>query len=148
MNLWIELYPKKVWELISKVDIFMLNDEEAMQLTNKNNLEEIADDFLNIGPQIVIIKMGGEGAIVAYEDKKKYISVVPKTIVFDPTGAGDSFAGGVLGYIANNGMNNPVEAVIHGTAVASYTVSGFGVENLCKLDKTQLKEKINKISLK
>jgi len=148
MNLWINLFPKKVWELISKVNVFMLNEEEAIQLTNKSNLESIADDFLNLGPQIVIIKMGGEGALVAYGNKKVYVSVAPHTTVYDPTGAGDSFAGGVLGYIANYGIDNPVKAVIHGSAVASYTVSGFGLENLCKLDKDDLNKKINQISIK
>ena len=148
MNLWINLFPKKVWELISKVNVFMLNDEEAIQLTNKSNLESIADDFLNLGPQIVIIKMGGEGALVAYGNKKVYVSVVPGITVYDPTGAGDSFAGGVLGYISNYGIDNPVKAVIHGSAVASYTVSGFGLENLCKLDKDDLNKKINQISIK
>jgi len=148
MNLWINLFPDKVWELISKVDLFMLNNEEAIQLTSKNNLEEIADDFLNSGPQIIIIKMGEDGALVAYGNNKKYVSVVPGTNVCDPTGAGDSFAGGVLGYIATHGMENPVQAVVHGSAVASYTVSGFGLENLCKLDISGLNKKINQISFK
>ncbi len=147
MNLWIDLFPKKVLELISKVNLFMLNDEEARQLTNKNNLEEIADDFLQLGPEIIIIKMGGEGSLIAYGNKKTYISVVPNTEVYDPTGAGDSFAGGVLGYIANHGINNPVEAAIHGTAIASYTVSGFGLENLCDLNKNDLNKKIETISI-
>jgi len=148
MNLWIGLCPDKVWELISKVNLFMLNDEEARQLTNKDNLEEIANDFLKLGPTIIIIKMGGEGSLIAYNNKKIYISVVPGIDVYDPTGAGDSFAGGVLGYIANNGMKDPVKAVINGTAVASYTVSGFGLENLYKLNKDDLNQKINQISLK
>ena len=148
MNLWIDLCPDKVLELISKVNLFMLNDEEARQLTNKDNLEEIANDFLKLGPTIIIIKMGGEGSLIAYNNKKIYVSVVPGIEVYDPTGAGDSFAGGVLGYIANNGMKDPVKAVINGTAVASYTVSGFGLENLCKLNKDDLNQKINQISLK
>ena len=148
MNLWIDLCPDKVWELISKVNLFMLNDEEARQLTNKDNLEEIANDFLKLGPTIIIIKMGGEGSLIAYNNKKIYVSVVPAIEVYDPTGAGDSFAGGVLGYIANNGIKDPVKAVINGTAVASYTVSGFGLENLYKLNKDDLNQKINQISLK
>ena len=76
------------------------------------------------------------------------IPVMPNVKVKDPTGAGDSFAGVVLGYIANYGIDNPVKAVIHGSAVASYTVSGFGLENLCKLDKDDLNKKINQISIK
>ena len=147
MNLWINLFPKKVWELISKVNVFMLNDEEAIQLTNKSNLESIADDFLNLGPRIIIIKMGGEGALVAYENKKVYVSVVPGTTVYDPTGAGDSFAGGVLGYIALNGLSNPSQAAAHGSAVASYTVSGFGLESLINITYKKLQEKIKQITI-
>ena len=129
MNLWIDLFPNKVKELISKVDLFMLNDEEARQLMNKDKLEDIADDLLKMGPKIVIIKKGGDGSLLAYKNKKINISVVPNTPIYDPTGAGDSFAGGLLGYISNHGLENPEKAVIHGTAVASYTVSGFGLEN-------------------
>ena len=148
MNLWIDLFPNQVWNLMEKVDIFMLNDEEAMQLTGKNNLEEISQDFLKRGPKIIIIKKGGDGSLVAYNNKISYVSAVPNTPVYDPTGAGDSFAGGVLGYIANHGLNDPVQAVIHGTAIASYTVSGFGLEELCKMTKDDLNKKINQISCK
>ena len=145
MNLWIDLFPDKVKELISKVDLFMLNDEEAQQLTNKTNLEDIADDLLNLGPKIIIIKKGGKGSLLAYKNKKINIPVVPNTPLYDPTGAGDSFAGGVLGYISNHGLENPEDAVIHGTAVASYTVSGFGLENLYKLREDDLNKKIQQI---
>ena len=147
MNLWIDLFPDKVKELISKVDLFMLNDEEAQQLTNKTNLEHIADDLLNLGPKIIIIKKGGKGSLLAYKNKKINISVVPNTPLYDPTGAGDSFAGGVLGYISNHGLENPEVAVIHGTAVASYTVSGFGLENLYKLREDDLNKKIQQIKV-
>ena len=142
MNLWIDLFPKDVWKLISKVNILFLNDEEAMQLTGNTNLEEIADEFLNTGPDIVIIKLGSKGSMLATGDKKVHLSVVPDISIIDPTGAGDSFAGGVLGYIAVNGYNNLIDAVKHGTAVASYTVSDFGINGLCKIKKDQLDKKI------
>ena len=148
MNLWIDLFPNDVWKLISKVDIFMLNDEEAHQLTNKNNLEVIADEFLQKGPKIVIIKMGSKGAMVAYNNIKHYVSIVPNTPLIDPTGAGDSFAGGFLGYVSQYGLENPAQAVVYGSAVASYTVSGFGVENLCKLNQHDLNNRINQITIK
>ena len=138
MNLWIDLSIEKVWELISKVTIFMINDEEAMQLTNEDDLDKISDLLLSKGPQIVIIKKGSKGSLLAYKNNKINISVVPNTKLIDPTGAGDSFAGGVLGYIANHGIENPVEAIKYGTAVASYTVSGFGLENLYKIEKEEL----------
>ena len=138
MNLWIDLSIEKVWKLISKVNIFMINDEEAKQLTGKNNLDKIADLLLSKGPQIVIIKKGSKGSLLAYKNNKINISVVPNTNLIDPTGAGDSFAGGVLGYIANKGLDNLIEAVKYGTAVASFTVSGFGLENLYKIEKEEL----------
>jgi len=148
MNLWIDLYPNKVWELVSKVNILMLNDEEAIQLTKENDLDKNADIFLSKGPDIVIIKKGEAGSLLAYKNKKIYVSIVPDTNVLDPTGAGDSFAGGILGYFAKHGLNNPINAVIHGTAIASYTVSGFGLENLYTLNKEDLENKINQIKYK
>ena len=148
MNLWIDLFPDKVWKLISKVNILMLNDEEAIQLSGKTDLNAIADIFLNLGPKIVIIKKGSQGSLLAYKNNKINISVVSNTKLIDPTGAGDSFAGGVLGYIAVNGMNNPLQAILYGTAVASYTVSGFGLENLFKIEKNDLNKKINQIRFK
>ena len=128
MNLWIDLNPEDVWKLITKVDIFMLNDEEAMQLTNEKDLEKVIKQFLHLGPKIVIIKMGGKGCLVAFENKIHHVSIVPQTPVLDPTGAGDSFAGGLLGFMAQNGTSDPLMAAAYGSAVASYTVSGFGLE--------------------
>ena len=147
MNLWIDLFPKDVIELIKKVNIFFLNDEEAMQLTGLTNLEKIADQFLSYGPKIVIIKKGSKGSLLAFGNKKINISVVPNTEVFDPTGAGDSFAGGVLGYIAKFGSKNPVDAVIHGTITASYTVGGFGLEKLCTITDKDFNHKIKEIKI-
>jgi len=147
MNLWIDLFPKDVTKLIKNVDIFLLNDEEAIQLTDMNDLEKISDLFLSYGPKIVIIKKGSRGSLLAYKNNKINISVVPNTKVIDPTGAGDSFAGGVLGYIAKYGLENPHKAVAHGTAIASYTVSGFGIEKLCTITSDDLKNKINTIEI-
>ena len=147
MNLWIDLFPKDVTKLIKNVDIFLLNDEEAIQLTGMNDLEKISDLFLSYGPKIVNIKKGSRGSLLAYKNNKINISVVPNTNVIDPTGAGDSFAGGVLGYIAKYGLENPHQAVAHGTAIASYTVSGFGIEKLCTISSDDLKNKINTIEI-
>ena len=147
MNLWIDLFPKDVTKLIKNVDIFLLNDEEAVQLTGMNDLEKISDLFLSYGPKIVIIKKGSRGSLLAYENNKINVSIVPNTKVVDPTGAGDSFAGGVLGYIAKYGLENPHKAVAHGTAIASYTVSGFGIEKLCTISSDDLKNKINTIEI-
>ena len=147
MNLWIDLFPNDVTRLIKNVDIFLLNDEEALQLTGMNDLDKIADLFLSYGPEIVVIKKGSKGSLLAFKDNKVNISVVPNVNVLDPTGAGDSFAGGVIGYIARHGISNPINAIIHGTAIASYTVSGFGIENLCKISKDDLNHKIKSINV-
>ena len=146
MNLWIDLFPEKVWDLISKVNILLLNDEEAMQLTEETDLYKIADKFLSLGPEIVIIKKGSQGSLLAYENNYYEISVVPETKLIDPTGAGDSFAGGVLGYMAIHGMKNPVKAVLYGTAIASYTVSSFGLDNLINISESNLYQKITQIT--
>ena len=124
----------------------MLNDEESIQLTEETNLNKIADNFLGLGPKIVIIKKGSKGSLIAYKNQQIEVSVVPKTKLIDPTGAGDSFAGGVLGYMSINGIDNPLQAVLHGTAIASYTVSSFGVDNLSKIDEKDLYNKINQIT--
>ena len=92
--------------------------------------------------------MGDKGSLLAFKNNKFYISVVPDVNTVDPTGAGDSFAGGVLGYIAKNGLENPINAIKHGSVVASYTVSGFGTENLCKLTDEKFEQKLNQIKIK
>ena len=147
MNLWIDLFPKQVLELIKKVDIFLLNDEEAIQLCGHKDLNKIINEFLSYGPRIVIIKMGSEGSLLGFENQIIKISCVPNVDVVDPTGAGDSFAGGVLGYISKYGLDNPIKAVMHGTAVASFTVSAFGLENLYDMSLDIVNEKIKDIKI-
>ena len=130
MNLWIDLCPERLWDVIKSVDIFLLNDEEAIQLTNKLDIYDAANELLNNGPSVVIIKQGGNGALLAYDDLRIQIPVYPIERLIDPTGAGDSFAGGFIGHLINHGKDDLIEAVITGTAVASFTVSGFGVDSL------------------
>ena len=147
MNLWIDLFPNDVMELIKKVDIFLLNDEEAMQLCGHDNLDKIVKEFLSYGPKIVIIKMGSKGSLIGFGNKMTRISCVPNVKVVDPTGAGDSFAGGVLGYIAQYGLDDPVKAAMHGTAVASFTVSAFGLEKLYDVKLNLIHDKIKEIQI-
>jgi len=130
MNLWINLDKKGLWEVIEKSNIFMLNDEEAIELSGKKDLHEIANDFLKIGPDIVIIKKGAKGSILLSKNTALDIPVYDKIELFDPTGAGDSFAGGLVGYFSKFGEENLTEAMIHATVTASYTVSNFGVKGL------------------
>ena len=130
MNLWIDLDVDGLWSVIEKSDIFLLNDEEAMELTNKTDLNEITKILLDAGPEIVIIKKGSKGALLAQNDNTIDIPVYDKINLFDPTGAGDSFAGGLVGYFSKYGENNLEDALIHATVTASYTVSDFGVKGL------------------
>ena len=125
----------------------MLNDEEAIQLSGSNDLEKIAKEFLSHGPKIVIIKMGSKGSLVAQKNSINYVSVVQGVDVFDPTGAGDSFAGGLLGYVSINGLSDINKAVAYGSAVASYTVAGFGLESLEKINFEDLKLKADSIDI-
>ena len=148
MNLWIDLFPNQVWKLISKVNIFLINDEEARQLTGEHDLIKISKLFLNKGPQIVVIKKGGEGSLLADNNNIVHIGVSPNVKVIDPTGAGDSFAGGMIGYISNYGLSNTIKAVQYGTAIASYTVSGFGTEKIIDLNKSTLSSMTKNITYK
>ena len=150
MNLWIDLCPDKLWDVLKKVDIFLLNDEEAIQLTGKKNLSEAANQLLQSGPRVVIIKQGANGALLTYDDVSVQIPVFPIKSLIDPTGAGDSFAGGFIGHLVNSGSNNLIEAVITGAAIASFTVSGFGVEGLLEanIDSLQNRKNIIRESMK
>ena len=150
MNLWIDLCPDKLWDVIKKVDIFLLNDEEAIQLTGKKNLSEAANQLLQSGPRVVVIKQGANGALLTYDDVSVQIPVFPIKSLIDPTGAGDSFAGGFIGHLVNSGSNDLIEAVITGAAIASFTVSGFGVEGLLEanIDSIQNRKNIIRESMK
>ena len=150
MNLWIDLCPDKLWDVLKRVDVFLLNDEEAVQLTAKKNLSEAANQLLQSGPRVVVIKQGANGALLTYDDVSVQIPVFPIKSLIDPTGAGDSFAGGFIGHLVNSGSNDLIEAVITGAAIASFTVSGFGVEGLLEanIDSIQNRKNIIRESMK
>ena len=132
MNLWIDVNREELRGVVQKSDIFLLNDEEAVQFTGQTDLEDAADSLLRAGPTTVIIKQGQNGALLATENSRRHIPVYPGAKVVDPTGAGDSFAGGLLGQLAQQTENTLEEAVIMAAATASYTVEGLGLEGLLK----------------
>ena len=134
MNLWIDLCPDRLWDVIKSVDMFLLNAEEAIQLTNKTDIYDAANQLLENGPSVVVIKQGSNGALLSYDDVRIQIPVFPIDKLIDPTGAGDSFAGGFIGHLTNHRNDDLIEAVITGAAVASFTVSGFGVDGLLEAD--------------
>ncbi len=144
MNLWIDNNIDELNAVIKKVDILLINDEEAIELTGIENLYSAGISLLKQGPKYIIIKKGGEGSVIISEKDNIEIPAIPNIDVFDPTGAGDSFAGGFLGYIASNNTFDIVKAVLNGTAIASYTVSGFGIE---KIEKIKLHNIIKRVKL-
>ena len=133
MNFWMEHFRSGLDQVIAKVDVISINDEEARQLTGEYSLVKAADQIHQMGPKYVIIKKGEHGALLFHKNEIFCAPALPLEEVFDPTGAGDSFAGGFTGYLTQTGdisFNNMKLAVIYGSAMASFTVQKFGTENL------------------
>lgn len=133
MNFWIEGKNRPLCNALSKVDIAIMNESEVRLLARDGNIITAARKVLDLGPKSVIVKRGKYGAMMVSEDDYFSTSAYPIDIVKDPTGAGDSFAGGFVGYLAHTRDFTPLSvkrAMIHGTAVASFTVSEFSIEGL------------------
>ena len=141
MNLWIDIDLEGVKKVISKSNIFLLNDEEAMQLTGITDMIEAGKAIQNMGPETVIIKLGGKGSLLIEKNECFHVPCVPDIDVYDPTGAGDSFAGGLIGFISQNGFNNKKDALIYASAIASFTVSDFGINKLLNLNFDDVKSR-------
>lgn len=149
MNFWISSKLDSLLRVLRKVDLFFLNDEEAKQLTGKSNVLAAAREILGMGPRMVVIKRGEHGALTLTEWGWFALSAFPVESLQDPTGAGDSFAGGMLGYLASRGgeMTDAElrRAVAHGTAVASHTVEAFGVDGLLGLDRQRIDTRVREV---
>jgi sugar/nucleoside kinase (ribokinase family) len=146
MNLWIETEQDELRKMLSKIHGLVLNDGEARLLTQKKNLIAAARDVLKMGPKFVVIKKGEHGAMLCSEKDVFVLPAFPAEQVIDPTGAGDSFAGGMMGYLATQGTFNSStlkRAMAFGTVVASYTISDFSLLALQKLDRDQIDERWN-----
>ena len=143
MNLWIDLFPMVLNNVLAVSTIFLINHEEAEQLTGEANVSRAAKKLMAAGPEIVVIKMGAKGACLVYENNEFFIPAFPVHRVLDPTGAGDSFAGGFMGYLSSTIRPNFLEAVLVGSAMASFCVEGFGLESLFKTTKAQLAERVD-----
>jgi len=133
MNLWIETARADLMHLLRRVDAIVLNDEEARMLTGQRNLIRAAGGVLGLGPRYVVLKKGEHGAFLFGGDTHFSLPAYPVEQVVDPTGAGDSFAGGFMGYLAETGRVDPKnlrKAMLYGTVAASFCVQGFGVDSL------------------
>jgi len=145
MNFWIESYRDKLDEVIGRVDVISINDEEARQITETHSLVEAAQKLHVMGPSYVIIKKGEHGALLFHDQKIFCSPALPLEEVFDPTGAGDSFIGGFVGHLSQSARISFEEmkaATIMGSAMASFTVQKFGTKSLEELTPFSLKERI------
>jgi sugar/nucleoside kinase (ribokinase family) len=145
MNFWMEHFRAALDQVIEKVDVISVNDEEARQLTGEYSLVKAADQIHQMGPKYVIIKKGEHGALL-FNDKEIFCApALPLEEVFDPTGAGDSFAGGFAGYLTQTGnisFDNMKSAIIYGSAMASFTVEKFGTDNLVNCSPQIMAERL------
>ena len=145
MNFWMDTALEDLKKVIQKVDVITINDEEARQLTGEYSLVIAAKKIMEMGPKYIVIKKGEHGALLFFENEIFYAPALPLKVVFDPTGAGDTFAGGFAGYLAqteNFSFDNLKKAVIYGSALASFCVEKFGTERMLNLDNKELKDRI------
>lgn len=145
MNLWIDIEREALMELLQKIDGLVLNDAEAKQLTGELNVITAGRKVLELGPSFVIVKKGEHGALFMSEHEIYAIPAFPTEEVIDPTGAGDTFAGGLMGYLASHGMadaNAVKMGIVYGTLIANATVRGFGPERLKEMSKNDLDVKL------
>lgn len=145
MNFWIESRRPELLELLGHVDLVTLNDGEARQLTEKTNLVQAARWIMDRGPTHVIIKKGENGAFLFREGNIFFAPAYPLESVFDPTGAGDSFAGGFIGYLARTGDLSEASmrrAVVYGSAMGSFAVERFSIERLMTLTRDEIEQRV------
>lgn len=145
MNFWMEVAMDDLKKTLSLVDVLVINDGEARQLSNEYSLVKAAQKIMQMGPSYLVIKKGEHGALLFHDKNVFFAPALPLEDVFDPTGAGDTFAGGFMGYIASTNdvsFENMKRAVIFGSAMASFCVEKFGTERLEGLSQEEVDERI------
>lgn len=146
MNFWMNIALDDLLATIKMIDVLTINDEEARQLSGEYSLVKAANKILTMGPKYLIIKKGEHGALLFGEGKIFAAPALPLEEVFDPTGAGDTFAGGFIGYMAKVGavnFNNMKNALIFGSALASFCVEKFGTEKLINLTQEEISGRVS-----
>ena len=149
MNFWMDIAMADLKKTISMVDVLIVNDEEARQLTGEYALVTAAKVILDMGPKYVIIKKGEHGALLFSPEHIFFAPALPLAEVFDPTGAGDTFAGGFMGYLASTDditFENMKRAVIYGSAMASFCVEKFGTESLLEMTQNDIDLRVKKFN--
>ena len=147
MNFWMDIAWDSLMEVLGKIDMLIINDEEARQLSGEHSLVKAAHKIHALGPRFLVIKKGEHGALLFEGDKLFFAPALPLQEVTDPTGAGDTFAGGFMGYIAkteDTSFENMKRAIIYGSAMASFCVEQFSVDALKSLDSAQINERVKR----
>ncbi len=145
MNFWMDNSLEKLREVVSRVDILTINDSEARQLSDEHSLVKAAHAIMEMGPKYLVVKKGEHGALLFNKSRVFFAPALPLDEVIDPTGAGDTFAGGFIGYLARSGdhsFNNMKRAIIVGSAMASFCCEKFGVERLLDLKPEEIDQRI------
>lgn len=145
MNFWMDIAMDDLKKTIGMVDVLTINDSEARQLSGEYSLVKAAQRILALGPKVLVIKKGEHGALLFNKEEVFFAPALPLEEVFDPTGAGDSFAGGFIGYLAKTrdiSFDNMKRAIIYGSAMASFTVEKFGTERLIGLSQKDVEERV------
>ncbi len=145
MNFWMDIALDELKSVLKKIDVLTINDEEARQLSGEYSLVKAAQSILQMGPEHLVIKKGEHGALLFNKESVFFAPALPLEDVFDPTGAGDSFAGGFIGYLANTrdiSFDNMKRAIIFGSAMASFCVEKFGTERLIGLSQEEIDERV------
>jgi sugar/nucleoside kinase (ribokinase family) len=145
MDFWMDIAMPELTEVIGMVDVLTINDSEARQLSGEYSLVKAAQKILAMGPKYLIIKKGEHGALLFNKKQVFFAPALPLENVFDPTGAGDTFAGGFIGYLAKMkdiSFDNLKRAIIFGSAMASFTVEKFGTENVINLSQKDVNKRV------
>ena len=146
MNFWMEIAMDELKEVLQKVDVLLVNDGEARQLSGEYSLVKAARNILKMGPRFLIIKKGEHGALLFHENHVFFAPALPLEEVFDPTGAGDTFAGGFIGHLAKTrdiSFENMKTAIIVGSAMASFCVEKFGPERMKEITKEDIAARLS-----
>ncbi|HEX3165237.1 MAG TPA: PfkB family carbohydrate kinase [Chitinophagaceae bacterium] len=147
MNFWMDTAMPDLEKVLKKVDVLLVNDAEARQLSSQYSLVSAAKAIMEMGPKYLIIKKGEHGALLFCEDQVFFAPALPLEVVFDPTGAGDTFAGGFIGHLArtkDTSFENMKSAIIVGSAMASFSVEKFGVARLKELKREDIDNRIQR----
>lgn len=145
MNFWMDVAMDDLKHTLTMVDVLTINDEEARQLSGEYSLIKAARKIRSMGPKYLIIKKGEHGALLFYNDQVFFAPAMLLEEVFDPTGAGDTFAGGFIGWLAKTddiSFENMKRAIIYGSAMASFCVEKFGTDNITGIEASKLKERV------